>query len=110
MAEDTAIEWADDGEFESSCNAVPLVIRLFLLHRASMGEWMAAPYANRLATASDFAARMGQGRDSDAQMRQAAIALMGCMERAYIPQLANQSAASFAALCEVDLGWRRGGG
>lgn len=27
------------------------------LHRASMGQWMAASYANRLATASDFAAR-----------------------------------------------------
>lgn len=72
-----------------------------------MGEWVAADHTNRLATAADFAARMGQGQDSDAEMRQAATSLMGCMERAYIPEMAQQSAASFAALCGVDLEWRR---
>jgi hypothetical protein len=77
------------------------------LHRANMHQWMSAPYPNRLATAADFAARMGQGRESDAAMRRAAIILLTCMDRAYIPQIDREPAARIAALCEVDLGWRR---
>lgn len=70
-----------------------------------MSQWVSAERSNRLATAADWACRFDKCHGSDDELHDAATQLDNCLGQAYLPEIASQSAATFAALCAAQMGW-----
>jgi len=75
------------------------------LHRASIGQWKAATYENRLATSADMVANIKQFSSIEA-MKSAAEELEQCVSKAAEGAQAEQQVSEVAAACALLLGYR----
>lgn len=75
------------------------------LHRASIGQWRAATYENRLATSADMVANIKQFSSIEA-MKSAAEELEQCVSKAAEGAQAEQRVSEVAAACAILLGYR----
>lgn len=82
------------------------------LHSSSVGEWNGATYANKLATAADWAITRPQIKEkvrssgSIDTLRPFAMELVTCVNEAAGGQgSGSMSAASLAASCMILMGW-----
>ena len=85
LSQVTAAEWCEGGN----------------LHKATMAVWSKAEYANRLATASDFTAKVLKPK-SMAELRKKAGDLEACLSSAAAKRK-DEKASDVAALCAVIL-------
>jgi hypothetical protein len=75
------------------------------LHKATGGQWQAAPYSNRLATSADFVAAATQPR-SMSELRTKATSMERCVtEASRGPESRELQVSGLAAACVVLLGW-----
>ena len=75
------------------------------LHQASIGQWRAATYENRLATSADMVANIKQFSSIEA-MKSAAQELEQCVSKAAEGAQAEQRVSEVAAACALLLGYR----
>jgi hypothetical protein len=76
------------------------------LSRASIGEWKAATYENKLATSADMVATLKKFSSMD-EMKAAAVELEQCVSKvAEGPQAEQQRVNEVAAACAILLGYR----
>jgi hypothetical protein len=76
------------------------------LHRKSALEWSKASHADRLATASDFTAKVTKPK-SMSELKDKAVAMERCISTVAAPSTKNpkQPVAEIASACSIILGY-----
>jgi len=80
------------------------------LHKATLSQWSAAPYRNKLATSGDFVAGMRDKINVNTQtiedVKTYAVHMVKCINEVAIdPKLGRQKVSEIAAGCAILMGW-----